>query len=155
MKNKITLSVFACLLLCAALLAADYKGLFGITESSKYLLQEVRIRAYDKDDKTPIIGVRIRCFQQNNGNACSQRDSGKLGIISIILPTTKITRSSFLFEQGYRYQRSLDPNIQIMLIHVDYVSKIEIVEVAKLLNLEGEIMKVDLKARMNVVENQE
>ncbi len=154
MKNKILLIAVSIVLSGAGFVGADYVGLFGITEKPEYVLQEVRIRPYNMFDNAPIEGVRVRCFQQGNGNACTQRDSGRLGIVSVMVPSIKLSRRSLLFEKGYHYIGSRDPKIQIMLIHVDYISKVESVEVAGLLNLPGKLYKVNMEPRISTPDNQ-
>jgi len=147
MKNKVLLIVACCLLCGTGFIAADYAGLFGITEKPEYVLQKVRIRPFDSRNNAPIEGVRVRCFQRGHQNVCSQRDSGKPGIVSVIVPGIKMNRSSLLFDKGYRYLGSKDPKIQIMLIHVDYLSKVESIEVAGLLSLSAEVYKVKMEPR--------
>ena len=130
---------------------ADYVGLFGVRENPEYVLQEIKFRLSDKLDNSPIMGARTRCFQKGNRNACTQRDSGKLGVVSVLVPATRISTKTLLFERGHEYLRSKDPNIQIMLIHADFVSQVESININSHFNNPGKIYRVTMQPRGSAV----
>ena len=147
MKKKIIVIAVILLVALASVVAADYFTLFGTREAAEYVLQEVRIRPLNKVDNSPIEGTRVKCFQKNNRNACTQRDSGKLGIVSVMIPSTRISNNSLLFEQGHRFLASKDPKVQIMLIHLDYVNEVKSIDVQELFDNPGKIYKVLMEPR--------
>ncbi|MFT5350114.1 MAG: hypothetical protein ACI909_003120 [Planctomycetota bacterium] len=128
-------------------IVADYFAVFGTTEKSDYVLHEVVIRPVDNQDNSPIVGTRVKCFQRGNINACTQRESGKLGIVSALIPGSRISTHSLLFEQQYRYTSSRDPKINIMLINFDYMNEVISIEVNELFENPGKIIKVKMEAR--------
>ena len=147
MKKKIIVIAVVLLVVVASVVVADYFALFGSSETAEYVLQEVRIRPLNKVDNSPIEGIWVKCFQKNNRNACTQRDSGKLGIVSVMIPSTRISNNSLLFEQGHRFLASKDPKVQLMLIHLDYINQVESIEVQELFDNPGKIYKVLMEPR--------
>lgn len=151
MNKKVGL-IGAFLIITATIFAvADYFGLFGVRENPEYVLQEIKFRLSDKLDNSPIMGAKARCFQKGNRNACTQRDSGKLGVVSVLIPATRISTKTLLFERGREYLRSKDPNIQIMLIHADFVSQVESIDINNHFNNPDKIYRVTMQPRGSAV----
>jgi hypothetical protein len=108
-----------------SLLVADYNALFGTSEESKVVLQEVKFRLIDDVTSSPVMGARVRCFQKGRKNdVCFQRDSGKIGIVAIKIPRSKIISKSLFFEQSYRYTTNGSTDLNVMLMHLNYVNEV-------------------------------
>jgi hypothetical protein len=104
---------------------ADHFALFGTSEKTEIVMQEIQFRTIDSVTNSPIIGIRVRCFQKGRKkDVCFQRDSGKLGVVSIKIPRTKIVNNSLLFEQSYRYTSSGSTQVNIMFMHLNYLNQI-------------------------------
>jgi hypothetical protein len=146
-KKKVIVFGVTLLVAVVSVVVADYFTLLGTSETPEYVLQELRIRPVNKHDNSPIEGTRVKCFQTNNRNACTQRDSGKLGIVSVMVPSIRISTNSLLFEKGHRFLASKDPKVQVMLINLDYINVVESIEVQELFDNPGKIYKVLMEPR--------
>ena len=67
-----------------------------------------------------VLNVGIRCFQKHNNNACTRRDSHRVGIVSVHIPVRRMIRSTLLFNKSENIIKTADPKIHIMLIHQNY-----------------------------------
>jgi len=145
MKNKTVLIVTVCILAATGFVVADYFALFGTSEKSEFVLQEITFRPIDERSNSPIIGTRIRCFQEGRKNdVCFQKDSGKLGEVSIMVPRTRISNNSLLFEQAYHFSSNGSSKVHIMLMHLDYSNQIEGYDANELFKNTEEIYKVKM-----------
>ncbi len=151
MNKKIGLTGTFLIITATIFAVGDYFGIFGVRENPEYALQEIKLRLSDKLDNSPIMGAKARCFQKGNGNACTQRDSGKLGVVSVLVPATRISTKTLLFERGHEYLRSKDPNIQIMLIHADFVNQVESIDINSHFNNPEKIYRVKMQPRGSAV----
>ena len=125
MRFKLWLLIISVLLTGTGFVVADYFALFGTTEKTEIVMQEIQFRPIDNKTASPIIGSRIRCFQKGRKNdVCFQRDSGKLGVVSIKIPRSKIISNSLLFEQSHRYKSSGSTEVNIMFMHLDYLNNV-------------------------------
>ena len=110
----------------------DYFVLFGTHVVNRYEFLEMNFKPVDGETGSPVLDVHVRCFQKNNHNACTERDSHKTGILLINIPVTKQVTKSILFQQDTRIQDALDPKLHIMFIHNDYANPVETYQIAEL-----------------------
>lgn len=125
MKNKKILVAVMVVITATGFVLADYFALFGSSERTEFILQEIRFRPVNEGSNSPIIGARIRCFQAGRKkDVCFQKNSGKLGLVSIMVPRSRISSNSLLFEQSYHFSSHGSTDINIMLMHLDYVNHV-------------------------------
>ena len=147
MKNKGIVVALVLVVSAGIFTGADYAGLFGIKKTPEYELREIKIHIADKADNSPIVHTRAMCFQKLNDKACTQKVSGKIGIVSIMVPVIKYSSRSLLFEQGEEYLPTRDPELQVMLIHTDYITHTISLNISEHLANPGLIPAVTLQAR--------
>ena len=126
---------------------ADYAGLFGINEKSEYSLHEIKFRVADSEDNAPLVHTRAKCFQKTLSQACTQRVSGKVGIVSIMVPATRVSYRSLLFDKGEKFVLAREPDLQVMLIHTDYMTQAVTVNLNEVFEQPGKIYQVSMQAR--------
>ena len=126
------------------LVIADYFVLFGTRVVYKFDFIEMIFKPVDEETGAPVVDVHVRCFQKNNRNACTEKNSGKAGILAINIPVTKIVTKSWLFDKEIRYQETADPKLHIMFIHYDYANPVETFEIQKLPALTGKVITVHM-----------
>ncbi len=102
--------------------AADYFEMFGTTIEKRLSFAEVRFRTVDADTGGIVMNAGARCFQKNNMNACTLKDSHKVGIVSVNIPVQRAVKKTILFNKAEEIYKSIDPKINIMIIHGDYHS---------------------------------
>lgn len=145
MKNKSILIAAVCILAGSGFVVADYFALFGVSEKSEFVLQEITFRPIDERSNSPIIGARIRCFQEARKNdVCFQKDSGKLGVVSIMVPRTRISSNSLLFEQAHHFSSNGSAKVHIMLMHIDYSNQMEGYDANELFNNPEKVYKIKM-----------
>ncbi len=147
MNRNVGVVCIVVILAAVCFVTADYFALFGTRENPEYVLREIRLRLSDKLDNSLIAGAKARCFQKENKNACTQRDSGKPGIVSVKVPATRIRTKSLLFEHGHRYLTSTDPYLQVMLIHVDYTTQVTSIDINKHFANPAKVYQVTMQSR--------
>lgn len=123
-KQGITV-VSTLLLLCGLFVTADYFSLFGTKTRVKLDFVEARFRTIDAETGDLVLDVGVRCFQKNNKNACTRRDSHRVGIVTVHVPVQRVTRSTLLFKKSEEMIKASDPEIHIMFIHQDYFNPTE------------------------------
>ena len=116
----------------ALLGVADYFGLLGVSRTEQLDLIEMKFVTVDEQTGSAVTGVHARCFQSNNNNACSERNSGTPGTVTISIPVTKIVTKSFLFVQNITLRETVDPKLHIMFVHPDYANPVETFLVSEL-----------------------
>ena len=114
------------------LVAADYFGLLGVSRTEQLDLIEMKFVTVDEQTGAAVTGVHVKCFQANNDNACSERNSGTPGTVTIGIPVTKIVTKSFLFVQSTTLRETIDPKLHIMFVHPDYANPVETFLVSEL-----------------------
>lgn len=110
----------------------DYFSLFGL---KKYLLLDfidASFRIEEQATGVPVGGVRIKCFQQGNENACTQKDGRSRGLVIARVPIQKIVWESLLFRNKEDLVPPRDPQLHIMFIHYDYDNPVESFAVAEI-----------------------
>ena len=145
--NRKALLGFAALVICSAsgLVTADYLELFGTQDHYEQVFKEVLLRPQDSKTGGPILGVHIRCFQKGNSNACTQKQSDKLGYISLVVPAIKVTERTLMFKKDSRFVASKDPNLQVMLIHTDYQSTTRTIELSMVFEQENSTINIPMQ----------
>jgi len=118
-------SISAITLICGLFVVADYFSLFGTKTDVKLDFVEARFRTLDADTGGLVLDVGVRCFKKNNKNACTRRDSHRLGIVSVHIPVRRVIKKSLLFEKSNELIKAKDPKIQIMFLHQNYHNPIE------------------------------
>lgn len=113
-------SVALLIIFLLSIIAADYYELFGATVEKKLSFAEILFRTLDEDTGTPIMEVGVRCFQKNNMNACARKESQRVGIVSVNIPVQRAIKSTLFFKKAEEIYKSIDPKINIMLIHQNY-----------------------------------
>jgi hypothetical protein len=101
---------------------ADYFSLFGTKVEVKLEFIEVRIRTLNADTGGLIMNVGVRCLQKHNENACTRKDSHRVGIVSVNVPIRRVTKKTLLFQKAEEIIKTADPKIHIMLINQNYVN---------------------------------
>lgn len=142
--RKVIIAGIIILIAVAGLVVADYFALFGMQTQVKQDFIELRFRMVDEKTGAPVIDAHVKCFQRNNQNACTQRDSDKLGVISINIPVTKIIERTYLFEKDVTLQETQDPKLQVLFFHQDYASPVETIMIPELPELTGKVMTVPM-----------
>ncbi|MBL1142429.1 MAG: hypothetical protein HND53_10395 [Proteobacteria bacterium] len=125
MMNKKTIKlsiiiILSLLLSTGIFVVADYYELFGSTIEKRLSFAEVRFRTLNKDTGAVVSDVGVRCFQKNNMNACTLKESHQLGIVSVNIPVQRAVKKTLLFKKAEEIYKSIDPKIHIMLGHQDY-----------------------------------
>lgn len=122
-KRKFIL-LCVCLLFSGLFVGGDYFGLFVL---KKYLVLdfvESSFKPIDKETGAPVFDVKIRCFQKDNNNACTQKESRSTGIVIVRIPVQKLVWKSFLFKNKEQLVASRDPQLHIMFIHYNFTNPV-------------------------------
>jgi hypothetical protein len=156
MRFKLSLLLSSVFLTGAGFVVADYFALFGTSEKSEVVMQEIRFRPLDSDTNSPIIGTRIRCFQKGRKkDVCFQRESGKLGVVSMKIPRRKISENSLFFEQSHHYTSSNNTQLNIMFMHLSYLNQTVRYDPEELFMKGDEIHEIMMGSRNFVSEDNE
>lgn len=134
--------------------AGDYFGLFGL---KKYLVldfAEISFKPIEKETGTPIIDVRIKCFQKGNDNACTQKDSRTTGIIIARIPVQKLVWASLLFKNKEELVPTNDPLLHIMFIHYNYNNPVKSFAVEELYNNPVKKYPVKMERKFKEIANE-
>ena len=145
MNNKqivIVSSIISLILLI--FVSGDYFALFGTHVVNRYEFIEMNFKPVDEESGSPVINVHVRCFQKNNHNACTERDSHKTGILLINIPIIKQVTKSILFQQDIKMQSTMDPKLHIMFIHPDYANPVETYLVSEIPSYRNELVVVKM-----------
>ncbi len=120
-KIKIFVTIIAAVLtIAAALVAADYFELFGSKIEKRLGFSEIRFRTLDKETGGIVTNVGVRCFQKQNMNACTRKESHQLGVVSVNIPIQRAVKKTLLFKKAEEIYKSIDPKVHVMLIHQNY-----------------------------------
>lgn len=122
----------------------DYFTLFGTHVVDRYDFVELNFKPVDEKTGSPVINVHVRCFQKNNHNACTERDSHKTGILLINIPIIKQVTKSILFQHDIKMQDTMDPKLHIMFIHPDYANPVETYLVSEIPLYRNELIVVKM-----------
>ena len=122
----------------------DYFALFGTHVVNRYEFIEMNFKPVDGDTGSPVINVHVRCFQKNNHNACTERDSHKTGILLINIPVIKQVTKTILFQHDIKMQGTLDPKLHIMFIHPDYANPVETYLISEISSFSNELIVVPM-----------
>ena len=133
-KIKIGLAVVVFILVASAsFVAADYYELFGSTIEKRLSFSEIRFRTIDKETGGVIMNVTgVRCFQKTNNNSCTQKESHQVGVISVNVPIQKAVKKTLFFKKAEEIYKSIDPEINIMIVHSDYYKPTVIMQMEEL-----------------------
>ncbi|HIF51271.1 MAG TPA: hypothetical protein EYQ42_07080 [Thiotrichaceae bacterium] len=104
----------------ASFVTADYFALFGTKLDVRLDFVELRFRTVNADTGSPVMEVGVRCFQKHNTNACTRRDSHRVGIVSVHIPVRQVIKKTILFEMEEEIIKTTDPKLNIMLLHQNY-----------------------------------
>ncbi len=88
------ISLITVLSLSGLFVTGDYFGLYGL---KKYLVIdfiESSFKPVDEETGAPVVDVKIRCFQKDNGNACTQKESRIKGLVIARIPVQKLVWES-------------------------------------------------------------
>jgi len=132
----------------------DYFGLFGL---KKYLVLdfvESSFKPVDKETGAPILDVKIRCFQQGNNNACTQKESRSTGIVLVRIPVQKLVWESLLFKNKEELVANNDPRLHIMFIHYNFTNPIETFVIEDLYNKSISKYPVKMERKFKETENE-
>ncbi len=141
-------SILSVALICGLFIAADYYSLFGTRTNVKLDFVEARFRTLDADTGKLVLNVGVRCFQKNNMNACTRRDSHRAGIVSVHIPVRRIIKKSVLFEKSEELIKASDPEIHIMLFHQNYHNPTETLLLADIYSNKVNEITVNMKPRI-------
>lgn len=112
--------IAAVLIIGGALVTADYFELFGTKIEKRLSFAEIRFRTLDKETGGIVTDVGVRCFQKQNMNACTRKESHQMGVVSVNIPVQRAVKKTMLFKKAEEVYKSIDPKINIMLLHKDY-----------------------------------
>jgi hypothetical protein len=112
--------IVAVIIIAGALVMADYFELFGSKIEKRLDFAEIRFRTLDKETGAVITDVGVRCFQKNNMNGCTRKDSRQLGVVSVNIPVQRAVKKTLLFKKAEEIYKSIDPKMNIMLMHQNY-----------------------------------
>lgn len=133
-------SVLSVLLLVFVI--GDYFALFGTHMVTRYDFLEMNFKPVDGEKGSPVLDVHVKCFQKNNHNACTERESHLTGILLVNIPVLKQVKRSILFQQDVQIQGTLDPKLHIMFIHPDYANPVETYLVSEIPSYKNELVVV-------------
>ncbi len=124
MDNK-QIKIFATILtsviiIAGAFITADYFELFGAKIEKRLSFSEIRFRTLDKESGAIVTDVGVRCFQKTNMNACTRKESHQFGVVSVNIPVQRAVKKTLLFKKAEEIYKSIDPKINIMLLHQNY-----------------------------------
>ena len=120
-KIKIFVTILASIIIVSGVfVTADYFAVFGTKTILKLDFVEARFRTINKDTGALVFEVGVRCFQRNNMDACTRRDSHQAGVVSAHIPVRRVIESTLLFEKSEDIIKSADPNLHVMLMHQNY-----------------------------------
>lgn len=122
-KKVVKLAVYIALsliLVSGLFVTADYFALFAEKQDVRIDFSEVRFRTVNADTGGLIMNVGVRCYQKNNMNACTRKDSHRVGIVSVHIPVRRVIKKTILFQKDAGIARTVDPEINIMLLHQNY-----------------------------------
>jgi hypothetical protein len=131
-KFLIVLSIV--LSLAGLFVTGDYFGLFGL---KKYLVlgfAESSFKPVDKETGAPVLDVKIRCFQNGNSNACTQKESRSTGVVIARIPVQKLVWETLLFKNKEELLATNDPQLHIMFIHYNFSNPVETFTIEDLYN---------------------
>ena len=140
--------------LAGLFVTGDYYGLFGL---KKYLVldfAEISFKPIEKETGAPIIDVRIKCFQEGNENACTQKDSRTTGVIIARIPVQKLVWESLLFKNKEELVQTNDPQLHIMFIHYNYNNPVESFAVEELYNKPVKKYPVKMERKFKEIANE-
>jgi hypothetical protein len=136
MNKKIKPAVYAILIIIFAsglFVVADYYELFGSTVEKRLSFAEIRFRTIDKETGGIIMNVTgVRCFQKTNNNSCTRKESHQVGVVSVNVPVQKAVKKTLLFKKAEEVYKSIDPEINIMIVHSDYYKPTVIMKMEEL-----------------------
>ncbi len=120
-KIKIFATIIVAVIITAgAIVTADYFELFGSKIEKRLGFAEIRFRTLDKETGAIVTDVGVRCFQKQNMNACTRKESHQLGVVSVNIPVQRAVKKTLLFKKAEDVYRSIDPKMNIMLLHQNY-----------------------------------
>lgn len=120
---KLIVSIVLSLMLAVgAFVVADYFALFGTKLDLRLEFSEIRFRTLDEETGGIIMHVGVRCIQKGINNACTRRESHKVGVVLVQVPVQHVIKKTNLFKKEEEIVKTLDPKIHIMLIHQNYHS---------------------------------
>ena len=140
--RKVHIAIGALVVAIMIFVVGDYFSLFGVTRLARLDYIQVNFKPVDQDTGAPVVDTHARCFQKKNRNACSEVDSGKVGILALKIPVHRIITRSLLFEQGMEMVETADPKLHIMFIHHNYANPVETFMTADLPRLAGKQVKI-------------
>ncbi len=141
---KLILVVIAVLLLPAALVAGDYKGLFGTSKSRVIEPVSVVFQPLDADRKTPLDEVHVSCYRKGASNACSELKTSSPGKVTVMLTVPRLVTRSHLFELSSEPLVTLETELDMVFIHVDYEQKHQRYDIAELLGMQSGPTRIEL-----------
>lgn len=132
LANRILLTLLIVCSLVVVFIVCDYFALFGL---KKYLVLdfiELSFVTRDQDTGAPVVGVRVRCFQKGNDNACTKKKSKSTATLLIRVPVQNIVWHSLLFKNKVERLEPQNSKLHIMFIHPDYTNPIESIVLAEI-----------------------
>ena len=144
--KRIIVVVSSLTIFVAGIIVADYFALFGTQTEIKLDFVEARFRTLDAETNAIIMDVGVRCFQKNNNNVCTRKESGSTGIVSVNMPVKRVIKKTLLFIISDEYIKAPDPNLHIMFIHNDYYKSTESVLLEDIYSDSGKEYTTHMKA---------
>jgi hypothetical protein len=125
-KTKIFATiVVSAVVIAGAFVTADYFALFGTKTILKLDFVEARFRTINKDTGALVFDVGVRCFQKNNMDACTRRESHQAGVVAAHIPVRRVIESTLLFKKSEDTIKAADPKLHVMLMHQNYNNPIK------------------------------
>ena len=124
---------------------ADYLQLFGSKTMERGVYVEINFRTVDDGSGAAIEDVKVNCVQRGVEHACAQRDSGRSGVVSLLVPAYKRVYKSLLFTQAEEYLQPPNEDFHVMFVHPDYGGQFRTFQLSELLNSAGKPGIVRLK----------
>ena len=143
-KNPVIIISSIISLVLLVFVIGDYFSLFGTHIVNRYDFMEMNFKPVDEETGSPVLDVHVRCFQKNNHNACTERDSHKTGILLINIPVIKQVTKTILFQHDIKMQDTLDPKLHIMFIHPDYANPVETYLISEISSFSNELIVVPM-----------
>ena len=143
-KNPVIIISSIVSLFLLVFVIGDYFTLFGTHIVNRYDFMEMNFKPVDEETGSPVLDVHVRCFQKNNHNACTERESHMAGILLVNVPILKQVTRSILFQKDVKVQTTLDPRLHIMFIHPDYANPVETYLVSEIPLYKNELVVVKM-----------
>ena len=131
----------------AALVGADYFGLFGVRRVWTRESLSIRFLPVDARTGKPITGMHIKCALgggPHDARPCTQRGDGADGLVRAQFVLARQAQHTRLFDKGEMPAADLHGQVTVVFIHPDYQRLFLPLQYSELPEMQGRDNKVEL-----------